>query len=63
MTDNHWAIFALCDIRNALNSDEYEYAVEHIDQAISAMRLSVGAEMVSLESHDKCSVGCCIGKT
>jgi len=37
MSDNHWAIFALRDIQNALDRSKYNIAVHHIDDAIHAI--------------------------
>lgn len=38
MTDLHWAIFALRDIKSALDCEKYEIAVFHIDDAINAIQ-------------------------
>lgn len=37
MTDKHWAIFALRDIRNALDENRYDVATCHINDAIAAI--------------------------
>lgn len=37
MTDKHWAVFALNDIKNALDTDRYDVATHHISDAISAI--------------------------
>lgn len=37
MSDKHWAIFALHDIRRALDSDRYDVACCHIKDAIDAI--------------------------
>ena len=37
MSDQHWAIYALKDIRNALDDDRYDVAVCHIADAIDAI--------------------------
>lgn len=37
MTDNHWAVFALKDIKNALDGERYDVATCHIDDAIAAI--------------------------
>ncbi|MEM9576813.1 MAG: hypothetical protein AAF999_07340 [Pseudomonadota bacterium] len=37
MTDKHWAVFALKDIKNALDADRYDVASFHIDDAIAAI--------------------------
>ncbi len=37
MTDKHWAVFALKDIKNALDADRYDVASYHIDDAIAAI--------------------------
>ena len=37
MTGNHWAIFALRDIQNAMDKDRYEVASYHIEDAIEAI--------------------------
>ncbi|MFK7764131.1 MAG: hypothetical protein AB8B62_12785 [Roseobacter sp.] len=37
MSDKHWAIFALRDIKNALDNDRYDVASCHIKDAIDAI--------------------------
>ncbi len=37
MSDKHWAIFALRDIKNALDNDRYDVASCHIKDAIAAI--------------------------
>ena len=37
MTDQHWAVFALRDIKNALDKDRYDVATCHIEDAIAAI--------------------------
>ena len=37
MNDLHWAVFALRDIKNALDCEKYEIAAYHIDDAINAI--------------------------
>lgn len=37
MTDKHWAIFALRDIQNAIDTDRYDVATFHIEDAIAAI--------------------------
>lgn len=38
MTDNHWAVYALRDIQNALSREDYPNASSHIDDAIRAIQ-------------------------
>ncbi|MEM1074516.1 MAG: hypothetical protein AAF665_04905 [Pseudomonadota bacterium] len=37
MAENHWAIFALRDIKDALDRERYDVASYHIDDAIAAI--------------------------
>lgn len=37
MTDTHWAVFALQDLKKALDKNRYDVAIFHIDDAISAI--------------------------
>lgn len=37
MTDKHWAVFALRDIKAALNEQRYDVAACHISDAIDAI--------------------------
>ncbi|WP_299404561.1 hypothetical protein [uncultured Roseobacter sp.] len=37
MTDNHWAVFALRDIKKSLDRNRYDVACHHIDDAIHAI--------------------------
>ncbi|MFK7743971.1 MAG: hypothetical protein AB8B47_02865 [Roseobacter sp.] len=37
MQDLHWAVFALRDIKSALNEEQYEIAAHHISDAIAAI--------------------------
>ena len=38
MTEKNWAIFALRDIKSALDDDRYDVALCHINDAIAAIR-------------------------
>ena len=42
MTNNHWAVYALRDIQNALTRENYPDASSHIDDAIKAIQTSAG---------------------
>jgi len=48
MNDNHWAIFALRDIQNALDRSKYDIAVHHIDDAIHAI-IAIDQETMDVE--------------
>ncbi|MDW3222036.1 MAG: hypothetical protein R8G34_04000 [Paracoccaceae bacterium] len=37
MTNSHWAIFALRDIQNSLDTTRYDVANQHIEDAIHAI--------------------------
>lgn len=37
MANEHWAIFALKDIQNAIDGDRYDVAMFHIEDAIAAI--------------------------
>ncbi len=37
MTEMHWAVFALRDIQNALDKENYDAAACHINEAIEAI--------------------------
>lgn len=37
MTEKHWAVFALRDIKDALDNDRYDVATCHINDAIAAI--------------------------
>ncbi|MEP3512446.1 MAG: hypothetical protein ABJN38_11865 [Lentilitoribacter sp.] len=45
MKSKHWAIFALNDIREALDEQEYEIASGHIEDAINAILVRDGQEI------------------
>ncbi|MEM1352766.1 MAG: hypothetical protein AAGF27_10500 [Pseudomonadota bacterium] len=47
MTDKHWAIFALNDIKNALDREKYESATYHISDAIEAILETDAGDPVS----------------
>lgn len=50
MTDNHWAVFALRDIKDALDEDHYTVASCHINDAIAAILASCDEEF-DLQDH------------
>ena len=37
MSELHWAVFALRDIRDSLDCERYDVAAHHIDDAIAAL--------------------------